>query len=210
VIEQEFESLLALGHETDGVEFKGHGDKTDPSFLAAIIRAMLGMANRRDGGIVILGVDSETLEPEGFDSDEVRSWLNYDDLAARVNEHASPSISFDLEPLLYRERWFVIVRVHEFADIPILCQRDFQAGGRGKHTLILRRGACYVRSRHKPETSEIPSEEEMRELLDLAIDKGVRKFVARAQRAGLFPAPLAPPVAPPDDVLFERQIKEME
>lgn len=27
----------------------------------------------------------------------------------------------------------------------------------------------------------------MRELLELAIDKGVRKFVTRAQKAGLFP-----------------------
>ena len=127
-----------------------------------------------------------------------------------MNEFASPSVSFDLEGVSYREGIFVVIRVHEFEDIPILCQKDLQTAGRGKRDLILRRGACYVRSRHKPETSEIPSEEEMRELLELAIDKGVRKFVTRAQKAGLFPPVQGLPAAPADEVLFEKQIEEME
>ena len=80
----------------------------------------------------------------------------------------------------------------------------------GRTAQILRRGACYVRSRHKPETSEIPSEEEMRELLELAIDKGVRKFVTRAQKAGLFPTDPSTPARPSDETLFEKQIEEME
>jgi hypothetical protein len=67
-----------------------------------------------------------------------------------------------------------------------------------------------VRARHKPETSEIPSEEEMRELLELAIDKGVRKFVTRAQKAGLFPGIPGKPAPPSDEALFEKQIEEME
>ncbi len=53
--EQDFEGLLALGYETNGVEFKGRGNRTDSAFLAGVIRAILGMANRRDGGLVIIG-----------------------------------------------------------------------------------------------------------------------------------------------------------
>jgi predicted HTH transcriptional regulator len=209
VTEQEFETLLAIGHEKNGVEFKGCGNRTDPAFRAGVIRAILGMANRRDGGLVILGVDADSLEPVGFEDDEVKAWLNYDELAARVNEFASPSVNFDLEALSSRERKVIIIHVQEFEDIPILCQRDFHANG--KRDLILRRGACYVRSRHKPETSEIPSEEEeMRELLELAIDKGVRKFVPRAQKAGLFPSVPGAAIPPSDEALFERQIEDME
>ena len=63
--EQDFESLLALGHETNGVEFKGRGSRSDSAFLAGVIRAVLGMANRRDGGLVILGVESDPLESGG-------------------------------------------------------------------------------------------------------------------------------------------------
>jgi predicted HTH transcriptional regulator len=208
VTEQDFETLLARGYETNGVEFKGHGNRTDSAFLAGVIRATLGMANRRDGGLVILGVAPDSLDPTGFDDDELKSWLNYDELAARVNEFASPSVRFDLEAPTFRGRRFVFIRVHEFDEIPILCSKDFHGPGKGPP--ILRRGACYVRARHKPETSEIPSEEEMRELLELAIDKGVRKFVTRAQKAGLFPTIPGTPAAPSDEALFEKQIEEME
>lgn len=204
--ELEFESLLALGHETNGVEFKGPGKRADKGFLARVIRAILGMANRREGGLVILGVEAESLEPVGFSEEEAKSWLNYDELAASVNEYASPNVQFDLDMLIVRGSKFAIIRVHEFGDVPILCSKEH---GAKKGTPVLRRGACYVRARHKPETSEIPSEEEMRELLELAIDKGVRKFVDRARRAGLLPSVQeAPQLA--DESLFKEQIKGLE
>jgi predicted HTH transcriptional regulator len=208
VTEQDFELLLKLGHETHGVEFKGPGKRTDRAFLAKVIRAVIGMANRRDGGVVIIGVDDETLEPVGLEEEQADTW-GYDVLATAVNEYASPSVSFDFERKLYEGRTFVIIEVHEFAEIPILCGKDYGSTNVKGAVQILRRGACYVRSRHKPETSEIPSEEEMRALLELAIDKGVRKFLERAQKMGLF-HPIQPPPIPPDDQeRFDDQIKDM-
>jgi hypothetical protein len=50
----------------------------------------------------------------------------------------------------------------------------------------------------------------MRELLELAIDKGVRKFVIRAQKAGLFPPVPGSPAPPSDEALFEQQIEDLE
>ena len=110
--EDEFEGLLKRGYETHGVEFKGPGNKADSAFLAQVIRAVLGMANRSDGGLVILGVESDSLDPVGFDADNAQIWLNYDDIAAKVNEYASPSVSFDLEAITYRNRTFIKIRVH--------------------------------------------------------------------------------------------------
>ena len=164
------------GHEAYGVEFKGPGRRTDKAFLAKVIRAVLGMANRRDGGAVIIGVEDETLEPGGLEEDQADTWT-HDALATNVNEYASPSVSFDFERKLYLGHTLVIIEVHEFAEIPILCSKPYNPTNVKGADPILRRGACYVRSRHKPETSEIPSAEEMRELLELAIDKGVRRFV---------------------------------
>jgi predicted HTH transcriptional regulator len=209
VTEQEFESLLALGHELDGVEFKGAWNRTDRLFLAKVTRAMRGMANRRDGGLVILGVDESTKsDPVGLSDEQAQSWLNYDDVSAAVNEYASPCIRFETELHVFWNKKFVLIRVHQFDDIPILCAKDYNE--QGKPTPVLRRGACYVRSRHKPETSEIPSEEEMRELLELAIDKGVRKFLSRAQNAGLFPTARGAPAPQTDETLFQQQIEDME
>jgi predicted HTH transcriptional regulator len=205
VTEQEFAALLASG-ETNGVEFKGSWIRTDRLFLARVVRAILGMANRRDGGLVILGIDeSNKPDPVGLTDAQTESWLNFDDVSASINEYASPCVRFELELQTFRDKNFVVIRVRQFDDIPILCAKDYNEPG--KAGSVLRRGACYVRARHKPETSEIPSEEEMRELLELAIDKGVRKFVTRAQKAGLFstlPAPAS------DEALFEKQIEETE
>ena len=209
VTDLEFERLLKPGYERQGVEFKGPGKRTNPPFLAIVARAIMGMANRRDGGLVIIGIDSDSLDPVGLEDDFADTWT-YDELAASVNEYASPSVSLDLEVKLYQERKFIIIEVHEFDDIPILCRKDYQLTNVKKAAPVLRRGACYVRSRSKPETSEIPSEEEMRELLELAIDKGLRKFVTRAQKAGLIPpipmAPLSPRVK---EESFENQNEDL-
>ena len=139
---------------------------------------------------------------------QAESWLNYDAVSASVNEYASPCVRFDVDWHTFWGKKFVFIRVREFDHIPILCAKDYNEVG--KATPISARGACYVRVRDKPETSEIPSEEEMRELLELAIDKGVRKFVTRAQKAGLFPTIAGTEVPRPDDALFEQQIEEME
>jgi predicted HTH transcriptional regulator len=209
VTDQEFESLLALGHELDGVEFKGAWIRTDRLFLARVVRAILGMANRRDGGLVILGVEeSPKPNPIGLSDEQAKSWLNYDDLSASVNEYASPCVRFEPESHVFWGKMFVFIRVHQFDDIPVLCAKDYNEPG--KTAPVLRRGACYVRARHKPETSEIPSEEEMRELLELAIDNGVRKFLTRAQKVGLFPTASSTPTPPPDEALFQQQIEDME
>lgn len=211
--EQEFEEILGLGHEINGVEFKGPGIRSDKPFFARVVRAILGMANRRDGGLVIIGVEENNigeykLEPVGLTDEQLATWSNYDALSGAVNQYARPSVSFDLEaPFLYNSMRFVVIEVNEFDQIPILCSKD--SGTRISTDQILRKGACYVRSRHKPETSEIPSEEEMRELLELATDKGVMRFLARAEKAGLYRSIPSPPTSPSDRELFRDQIEDM-
>jgi predicted HTH transcriptional regulator len=205
--EQDFESLLAPGHETNGVEFKGPGIRTNKLFHAKVVRAILGMANRRDGGWVIIGVESKNLDPVGLNDQDLATWSDYDVLAVSVNGCASPSVNFDTEILRHGNNQIFIIKVYEFEEIPILCTKDYCDPEKTVPTL--RRGACYVRSRHKPETAEVPTLEEMRELLELAIDKGVRRFVTRAQKAGLFPAIQHAPPSPTDEDLFRKQIEDM-
>lgn len=203
--ETEFDEILRAGYEQRGREFKGPGRRDDSHYLARVARAVLGMANHRDGGLVILGVEESagTLRPAGLSDSDLATW-KYDDVATALAVYADPVVTFDLEVVLYDNASFVALTVQEFEDIPILCNRDYQ-----DQQPVLRKGACYVRSRHKPETSEIPSHEEMRELLDLAIDKGLRKFVARARAAGLLGwAPT--PSSPTDEELFREQAKDLQ
>lgn len=147
--DQEFAELLARGYELRGVEFKGPGRRSDKKFFARIARAVLGMANRRDGGLVIIGVkdDGGHLTPVALTDDHVGTW-KYDDVAAALAEYADPTTSFDLELFTYNGGNHVVIHVHEFDDIPVPCKKDYNVNlEKGGIDQILRRGACYVRSR---------------------------------------------------------------
>jgi predicted HTH transcriptional regulator len=195
--DEEFAQILALGHETRGTEFKGPGPLSNRRLAAQVVRAVLGMTNRRDGGRVIIGVEDNggVINPVGLSASDLATW-NYDDVATRIAAYADPAVEFDLEIKEYNRNQYVIIHVEEFADVPILCKRSYDD--------VLREGACYVRSRRKPETSEIPTIADMRDLLDLAIDKGVAHYLDRARRIGLIIPPTVAPSAT-DQELFDQQ-----
>ena len=188
--DEEFAELLALGHELRGTEFKSQGPRSDRRLFIMVVRAMLGMANNRDGGRVIIGVEETdgSLNPVGLSDADLATW-NYDHIADSLAPYADPSVSFYVEEKEYQRKKFVIIRVREFDEIPVLCNKDETIRGDS----VLRKGACYVRSRRKPETTEIPTQEDMRDLLELGIDKGMQKRIAQMRRVGIeIPGAIAP------------------
>jgi hypothetical protein len=113
--------------------------------------------------------------------------------------YADPPVAFRLCRLTLASRAeVVVIEVSEFEDVPHVCKRDYPE--------ILQKGMTYVRPRGKPESVPVPSSTEMRELLDLAITKGVREFIRRTGAAGVqFAA--APTV---EDVEREAFVNEAE
>jgi len=193
----ELRELIAVGYEQGGIEFKPPCDRRNKEIFARVVRAVLGMANRRDGGKVVVGVldENRVLTPMGLTSVDLATW-NLDDVMAAVSPYADPFVELDLRCVEMDGMLFVVLDVASFQDVPVLCAREYEG--------ILRPGACYVRSRRKPETSEVPSQSEMRELLDIAIDKGVRKFLARAHAAGLRASALGS-----DTTEFDDQVRDL-
>jgi len=198
--EQEFEEILSFGHELRGVEFKGPGGRSDRQFFSKVVRAVLGMSNRRDGGLVIVGVsdDSGVLCPIGLTASDLATW-KYDDVADGLASYADPSVTFDLEIVQYNGGNYVVLRVGEFEEVPVLCKKPYPD--------VLRQGACYVRSRRKPETSEIPSQEDMRDLVELATEKRLRRFVSQAQAAGVSLSAARPAT---DEQLFDKELDDLK
>lgn len=176
--EEQFAQIMALGHETTGVEFKGPGSRQSKAILAGVVRAVLGMANRRDGGLVIVGVDESggTPVPRGLTSEDLATW-EQEAMTGALAAYADPYVEVHTEFFGYMGKALVIITVEEFREVPVLCKRDFEPK--------LRAGACYVRRRGRIETSEIPTQAEMRELLELATEKRLRSFLRQAQGAGL-------------------------
>ena len=191
--------LLALGHEQAGVEFKGSRPRTDGLFLAKVARAMMGMANRRGGGVVVLGVEDSggILKPVGLSPDYLRTWTR-DALADALAAYCEPSLDFTVAHVLREGLTFVSLRVSEFLDAPVICRRGFNH----RDTTVLREGGCYVRPRKKPETSELATYVDMRDLLDLALEKALRRFLSTAAAGG---AIVGGPLRPSDEQRFRHQ-----
>lgn len=205
VIDKDFIEIMGLNHELNGVEFKSPGPVSNRRLVAQVIRAILGMSNRRDGGTIIIGVEDNqsVLNPVGLTPSDLGGWT-YDALADRAANYADPSVSFTLERHEYAGNSYVVLEVAEFSDIPVLCKRDYA----DQHGEVLRAGACYVRPRRKPETTEIPTQADMRDLLDLAVEKGVTKFLERARRVGLSVSP-AIETSESDQERFEEQLGDL-
>ncbi len=176
----EVEQYAALGHETRSFEVKGPDSLGDKAFRAKVARAVMAMGNLRDGGLVCLGIDEPQMASmlPGLSKPQLREWSDFDDVSDALAGYSDPPVTFELRPFkLSSGVSVVVIEVAEFETTPHICKRDYLE--------VLRRGMVYVRPRGKPESVPVPSHGDMRELLDLAITKGVREFIRRAGTAGI-------------------------
>jgi predicted HTH transcriptional regulator len=195
VTDQEFAELLALQHELPAVEFKPDGARGDKTLFHSVAKAILGMANRRDGGRIVLGVREDQpgkLERVGLTEAQAATW-RHDELAAAIAPVADPYVTFEVEEHRYEDTLYLVVDVREFEEVPVICRRDYPPNLKAGQKAMLRAGAVYVRTRRIPETTEIPSQTEMRELIELATEKRMRSLLGTIDRAGLEVRPKAAP-----------------
>jgi hypothetical protein len=174
------EAILAGGRELRNFEVKGPGLRTDTQLMAKVIRAALSMGNLRDGGYVLLGLNDQLLAEKqpGLTEEQAASWMSFDDVARKFSEYSDPPLVFDLVELeLSNGVSVVLMDMSEFTDVPHICARQYDGA--------LRKGALYVRSRGAAETLEVSDPVEMREVIDLATEKALRRFVETTNRAGL-------------------------
>lgn len=154
-----------------------------------IAKAMMATSNLRDGGVVVVGMKEirrGEWEPNGMTDQQVTSF-NHDDIAQWVNDYATPSLQFRVQPFELDANKFVIIEVSGFANTPTICRKQKIAGGED-----LRAGAIYYRSNRKYESAPVSSEEDMRELIELAANKGTDKEMKRLRELGLISAPMEP------------------
>jgi hypothetical protein len=174
----DLESYISHGHEERNLEYKQSMSWNDADSRGNLIKRIMSMANIRDGGVVVVGMreDGDIYTPEGVQDDHLSTFRG-DNISTDVNEYASPFVELSVDNVLYETKPFVVIQVREFAEMPVVCRKTGPAG--------LREGALYTRSHRKPETVEVSSEPEMREILELAVDKGIRKLFTRLERVGL-------------------------
>ncbi|HEY1530249.1 MAG TPA: RNA-binding domain-containing protein [Galbitalea sp.] len=184
---EEIAAQLDLGHELRSVEYKAAGMRSDKTFLAKVARAALALTNQRGGGHIIIGLAEEQSEDEytGLDDQQLHEWLEYDDVSAQINAYADPPLELQVaQRQLPNGRQIIVIEVAEFGDVPVLCKKDFPG--------VLQANQLYTRSLAKPESSPTHTQNEVREVLALGVEKQLRQFVETTRRAGIDLGPTTP------------------
>lgn len=171
--ELEFRALIEGGTETPQFEYKASQPWTAKPFREKIIRTILALTNIRDGGRVVIGVEEQpsgSYLPTGCEEDHVTTFVP-DVMKDQVSECADPFVIFSVEHVAYNQKTFIVITVREFDEVPVICKKD---------GVELRRGAIYTRTRAgRPQSAPISNERDMREIIDLAVDKGNQKLKRR-------------------------------
>ncbi|MBT5421349.1 MAG: ATP-binding protein [Candidatus Cloacimonetes bacterium] len=159
---------ITHGQEERNLEYKSDGCWSDQRFRSKLIKTILAMSNIQHGGILIIGVteNDEVFSAIGIGDENALSYRQ-DDVSTVVNEYADPFVDVNVTRIKIDDKKFIIIEVAEFDSIPTLCKRDDQYG--------LRRGAIYVRPRRMNQSIEVPTQTDMREIIDLAVDKQLTK-----------------------------------
>src|SRR5688572_19994857 len=90
---------------------------------------MLGMANRSDGGRIVIGVEqtSAGIVLQDLQVELLQTWT-HDNLSDRLSGYADPSVHFELDYVpTDASHTAVLITVHEFDDVPILCKKELPA-----------------------------------------------------------------------------------
>jgi predicted HTH transcriptional regulator len=187
----ELQALILRPRETRAVEYKASMSWGEAR--QKVVKTALAMANLDDGGYIVFGVSEPgrgQFEPAGMSEVDYESFIP-DEVNDQIRLYADPPFAVSVYHGTMDSRLFLVIAIPPFADLPIICRRD---GGTNSE---LREGAIYTRSIHKPETTEIRSVAEMRELLDRAVDVQVARLRRR------LPGLLEPPAD--DRELFHRE-----
>jgi len=186
----DIEFYIQHGKEERYLEYKGSMVWTGDDTKVKIAQAMMAMSNLRNGGVIVVGMKEPqrgVWVPDIMTDEQVASFTQ-DDIAQWVNDYAVPAVQFTVKPFLPGTNKFVVIKVREFDSVPTICRKPKQLGSRE----VLKKGAIYYRSNMKNESAPISSDEDMRELIALAINKGVAREIERLRVLGFiaaFPTP---------------------
>jgi hypothetical protein len=171
----DIQQYIEAGAESRHIEYKRSFSWDDVPIRTKIIKTILGMSNTKDGGSIIIGMEEQpdnSYLPQGIQADHLSSFQDTDTIKEHASKYADPYAIFNVTIEKHNGVNFVLINVTEFDELPVICKNE--------HTGILRRGAIYVRSkRGKPETIEVPTEVEMREIIEMAVDKANIKLSKR-------------------------------
>ena len=97
-----------------------------------ITKTALAMANLRDGGVIIVGVeeDDSTWKLTGVAASDLATY-DEDAVNDHINKFSTPTMRVELVRIAHNSMEFLAINVPEFERSPVICGRDGQDMRRG-------------------------------------------------------------------------------
>lgn len=176
--------ILESPNESKSIEFKPSvawpkniNDIKQNEKVQEIIKSILAMSNNRDGGKIILGIEKSDEKNKyllkGMNDDDLETY-DQDLIFEHVRNFGEPEPKLQILNIEYNNKNFIVFAVQTFIFAPIICINN-------KNLKKLESCAIYIRT-DKPETKKITKPYEMKELIDLAIEKELDLFSIKMQR----------------------------
>lgn len=175
--------ILETPNENKSVEFKpsvswpNHiKDIHQNHKVQEIIKSIMAMSNNRDGGKIILGIEKNNEEKyilQGMKEDDLRTY-DQDLIFEHVRNFGEPEPRFQILNIEHNNKNFIVFAIQSFIFAPVICKNN-------KNLNKLEHAVIYIRT-DKPETKKITDPSEMREVINLAIEKELDLIFVRIQR----------------------------
>lgn len=157
-----------------------------------LLKTIMGMANLRDGGLILIGVGEKgtSWELTGIDPAHLTTF-DCDDIIDQLSKYASPQISVDIVLHDHDDgKRFLAIHVHQFDESPVVCRNNSPDDLKPKDRLSA--GDVYVRpSIGKPQTVRVTDAARLHDLLELAAEFRARRMLEVGKRVGMVPAEAA-------------------
>jgi hypothetical protein len=202
----ELDRLIDAAGETPRNDAKAAMAWDGAAHSAGLTKDILAMANSQDGGAVVLGKREVggKFVLEGLTAEQADSF-DTTKVAQFVNSRCGPPVV----PIVYKHdrdgKTFVVIVVREFADVPVICTKDYPDPANPKK-LLLRAGSIYVRTSNTA-SEPLRNPDDVRVLIGVATRKQGDQLIASFEAIirGRSIVPAAPPV---DQFVTERDLVE--
>lgn len=164
---KEFERIILEGAEQPRIEYKGPVEWSKQLF----VKDILAMANMKDGGYIIVGISQDKnkrVVREGLKQEQLSTY-NIDVMRDQIKKFAEPFVDFTVfSPEDSMGRKYVVIRVHEFELLPVLCAAPISD---------VKQGHVYFRtSRGCAKSEDIAHSNDMRDVIESSAIKLIRHW----------------------------------
>lgn len=186
-IPQNLLEALHHGREEVYLEYKGDVSWSDRVKKLKIVQTIFALANEREGGIIVIGVNDDG-ERIGLSTEDYNSY-SHDSLNQYLTGRSNQPIACKLEKFEYKEdkdieiKRFVFIQVSETKEFPVVYIGQTERINTNAHAFRnnvgLRNGALYIRNKQHIGNKEISTIQEWQEIIERTYKKYERETIRR-------------------------------